>query len=173
MDANKVYQWQRDAYTISTDPALLDLNAMYAYLSRSYWSPGIPREVMERAVRHSLPFGLYDESAHRAQVGFARVVTDYASFAYLADVYVLSEYRGHGLGVWLIDCVLNCPALQSLRSFWLATRDAHALYSKFGFTNPIDPTRLMVKGFDAAWRDESLVAEPPDPSRVAGWLNKK
>jgi GNAT superfamily N-acetyltransferase len=120
----------RGDYSISTDPGRLDLAAVHAYLTRSYWSPGVPAEVVARAVRGSLCFGLY----HRGgQVGFARVVTDAATFAYLGDVYVLEEHRGRGLSKWLMETVLAHPSLQGLRRFVLVTRDAHGLYERFGF----------------------------------------
>jgi GNAT superfamily N-acetyltransferase len=123
-------EWKRNGLVVSTDPARLDVDAIHTYLTRAYWCEGIPRDIVERAVRHSLCFGLFDGAA---QVGLARVVTDYAVFAYLCDVYVLESHRGRGLGRWLIECVLAHPQLQGLRRFNLATRDAHGLYSQFGF----------------------------------------
>jgi len=120
------------AYEISPDQQRLDLNAIHAYLTRSYWSPGIPLEVVKRAVRNSLCFGVY-ESVSGAQVGFARVVTDYATFAYLCDVYVLEEHRGHGLGKRMMREVMAHPALTGARRAMLATRDAHGLYAQEGF----------------------------------------
>jgi GNAT superfamily N-acetyltransferase len=120
----------RGDYEISTDPARLDVSAMHAFLTTSYWSPEIPLETVERAARASLCFGLYHEGR---QVGLARVITDGASFAYLCDVYVLEAHRGHGLGRWLMEVVLAHPALQGLRRFALITRDAHWLYERLGF----------------------------------------
>src|SRR5262245_12141742 len=109
-----VVEAERGEYTVSTDPVRLGVAAVHAFLSRSYWSPGVPTEVVARAVRGSLCFGLY----HRErQVGFARVITDGATFAYLCDVYVLEEHRGRGLGSWLIEAVVSHPALQGLRRF--------------------------------------------------------
>jgi GNAT superfamily N-acetyltransferase len=119
-----------DGYEISTDPARLDLPAIHAYLTRSYWSPGIPLEIVERAARNSLCFGVY---ANGAQVGFTRVVTDYATFAYLCDVYVLEEHRGRGLSKWMMREVMAHPALADARRAMLATRDAHGLYEQSGF----------------------------------------
>lgn len=121
-----------NAYEISIDPARLDAAAIHAYLTRSYWSPGIPAGIVERALRNSLCFGVY-ERASRAQVGFARVVTDHATFCYLCDVYVLEEHRGHGLGKWLLREVMAHPALTGARRVMLATRDAHGLYRQTGF----------------------------------------
>ncbi|MEZ5967274.1 MAG: GNAT family N-acetyltransferase [Planctomycetota bacterium] len=120
----------RGEFTISTDPARLDLAAVHAFLASSYWSTGIPATTLARAAAQSLSFGLF----HREhQIGFARVVTDRATFAYLCDVYVLDHYRGRGLGTWLMQTVVAHPELQGLRRFVLVTRDAHALYTRFGF----------------------------------------
>jgi len=129
-------------YEISTDPARLDVTAIHAYLTRSYWSPGIPIEVVERALRQSLCFGVY-ESAGGAQVGLARVVTDYATFAYLCDVYVLEEHRGHGLGKRMMRELMAHPALSGARRVMLATRDAHGLYAGFGFLEAGAAKNLM------------------------------
>ncbi|HEU4995361.1 MAG TPA: GNAT family N-acetyltransferase [Gemmatimonadaceae bacterium] len=130
----------RGEYRISTDPARVDVAAVHAFLSTSYWAEGIPREVVARAIAGSLPFSLFHG---KTQVGFARVVTDRATFAYLADVYVLEAHRGRGLAVWLIETVMAHPDLQGLRRFSLATRDAHGLYARFGFKPVAAPERLM------------------------------
>jgi len=135
-----------DAYEISTDPSRLDVDAMHAYLTRSYWSPGIPRETVERAVRHSLCFGVYERAGGR-QVGLARVVTDHATFAYLCDVYVLEDHRGHGLGKRLIEAVMAHPALTGARRAMLATRDAHGLYRKLGWSELPDPAIFLQRHF--------------------------
>jgi GNAT superfamily N-acetyltransferase len=128
-------------YTISTDQTRLDAGLIHRYLSGdSYWARGVPLEVVERAIRHSLCFGLYQ---HDRQVGFARVVTDSATFAYLADVFIVPGHRGIGLGKRLIAAVMGHPDLQGLRRFMLATRDAHGLYQPFGFTAPRNPQVLM------------------------------
>jgi ribosomal protein S18 acetylase RimI-like enzyme len=119
-------------YQICADPARLDVDAIHAYLTRSYWSPGIPRDIVERAIRHSLCVGAY-AAAGGAQVGFTRVVTDYATFAYLCDVYVLEQHRGHGLGKRMMREVMSLPALTGARRVMLATRDAHGLYRQYGF----------------------------------------
>ena len=129
-------------YEISTDPARLDATAIHAYLTRSYWSPGIPIGIVERALRHSLCFGLY-ESASGAQVGLARVVTDYATFAYLCDVYVLEEHRGLGLAKRMMREMMAHPALSGARRVMLATRDAHGLYAGFGFLEAGAAKNLM------------------------------
>ena len=117
-------EWTRGEYLISTDPHRLDLATIHAFLARAYWSVGLPREVLERAVEHSLVFGLYRAAG---QIGFARVVTDHATFAYLADVFVLEAFRGHGLGKWLVEVAVTLPELQGLRRWLLATADAHGL----------------------------------------------
>ena len=129
-------------YEISTDPARLDITAMHAYLTRSYWSPGIPLATVERAARHSLCFGLY-QRATGAQVGLTRVVTDHATFAYLCDVYVLEEHRGHGLGKLMMRTVMAHPALTGARRTMLGTRDAHGLYRQFGFSDAAGTRVLM------------------------------
>lgn len=129
-------------YEISTDPARLDVVAMHAYLTRSYWSPGIPFEVVGRAARHSLCFGLF-EKAGGGQVGLTRVVTDHATFAYLCDVYVLEEHRGRGLGKFMMRTVMAHPALRGARRAMLGTRDAHGLYARYGFQPPPDDGVLM------------------------------
>jgi GNAT superfamily N-acetyltransferase len=131
---------RRGRYEVTADPARLDLDVIHGFLASSYWSPGIPRATVERAIAGSLNFGLY---ADDVQIGFARVVTDRATFAYLADVFVLPEHRGAGLGVWLVECVLAHPALAGLRRFTLATRTAHSLYTRFGFTALAHPEWQM------------------------------
>jgi GNAT superfamily N-acetyltransferase len=129
-----------NTYDISTDPSRLQLDAIHAYLARSDWSPGVPRAVVARAAANSLCFGVYQADA---QVGFARVVTDKATFAYLADVYVLEEHRGRGLSKRLVATILAHPELQGLRRFLLATADAHGLYAQFGFKVVTAPERMM------------------------------
>jgi len=136
-----IIQNQRDGYVISTDKDKLDVAAIHAYLARSYWSPGIPKAVVEKAIAGALCFGLFAEKGN--QVGFARAITDSATFAYLADVYVLEEHRGKGLGKWIVETILAHPSLQGLRRILLATRDAHTLYAQFGFEPLANPESLM------------------------------
>ena len=138
-------EWRRGHYRISTDPALIDVDLVHRFLrDDSYWSRGISRDVVARSIEHSLAFGLYEESgAALVQAGFARAITDYATFAYLADVFVLPEHRGDGLGVWLIECVRAHPQLHGLRVWRLATADAHGLYEKHGFRAQAHPERMM------------------------------
>jgi GNAT superfamily N-acetyltransferase len=136
-------EWSRDDYRITTDIAEFDFNVVHHYLSEiAYWSPGISREQVERAARHSLAFGLF----HRGtQIGYARAITDTVSFAYLADVFVLPERQRGGLGIWLMECVMAHPDLQGLRKMLLTTSSAHTLYARFGFVVPADPEKLMEK----------------------------
>jgi GNAT superfamily N-acetyltransferase len=140
MLASMHYERRRDDYLISTDKALLDRSTIHQFLAQTYWSPGIPPEIVDRALDNSLAFGVYKDGA---QVGLARVVTDYATFAYIADVFILPPYRGQGLSVWLVESVLAHPDLQGLRRWLLATRDAHELYRKHGFESLTMPERFM------------------------------
>jgi GNAT superfamily N-acetyltransferase len=126
-----------DGYVVSTDPVRLDIDRIHQFLSTAYWSTGIPRDVLERSIANSLPFGLYATLGEQA--GFARVVTDRATYAYLGDVYVEKAHRGRGLGKFLVACVLAHPELQGLRRWALATADAHSLYGRHGFTPPANP----------------------------------
>jgi GNAT superfamily N-acetyltransferase len=128
------------AYEFSTDPARLDVDAIHAFLTQSYWSPGIPRATVARAIANSLCFGVFWQGQ---QVGFARVITDKTTFAYLCDVYVLEAHRGHGLAKQLMEHVTKHPDLQGLRRMMLATRDAHGLYAQYGFTPLAAPDRIM------------------------------
>jgi GNAT superfamily N-acetyltransferase len=127
-------------YEISTDRARLDVDAIHAFLTQSYWSPGIPRATVERAIANSLCFGAFWQGQ---QVGFARVVTDKTTFAYLCDVYVLDAHRGRGLAQQMMTLVVQHPDLQGLRRMMLATRDAHGLYAKFGFKPLAAPDLIM------------------------------
>ena len=124
-------EWQKEDYTISTDKERINVAAVHAFLTTSYWAKGIPVETVRRSIEGSMAFGVYHGDA---QVGFARVITDGATFAYLADVFIAEDHRGRGLSAWLMECILSHPDLQGLRRFLLATRDAHGLYRKFGFS---------------------------------------
>ena len=135
-------EWRHGDYIISTERSRLDLDVIHGFLTHSYWSPGIPRETVERAIQHSLPFGLY---LGAAQVGFARVITDFTSFGYLADVFILEEHRGKGLSKWMMQVLFSHPELQGFRRWMLATRDAHGLYQKVGFTPLAVRERFMEK----------------------------
>jgi len=129
-----------DALEISTDPSRFDLDVVHGYLSRSYWAKGIPRSTVERSMAGSLCFGAF---AGGRQIGFARVITDRATFAYLADVFVVEEHRGHGVASRLMEAIQAHPELQGLRRWLLVTRDAHPLYEKFGFRSLAHPEWLM------------------------------
>lgn len=129
------------SYTISDDPARLDLHAIHAYLNRAYWSPGIPLGIVERAVRNSLCIGAYDRAD--AQVGLVRLISDYATFCYVGDVYVLEDHRGHGLSKAMLAMAVGHPRLQGLRRWSLVTADAQGLYRQFGFTAVAQPERHM------------------------------
>jgi GNAT superfamily N-acetyltransferase len=135
------HQWQREDYTISTDQTRLDLDVIHDYLDKSsYWATGRSIETVKRSIENSINFGLYKSEK---QIGFARVITDYATFAWLADVFVLDSFRGQGLGKWLVEVILSHPELQRFRRWVLATKDAHELYRRFGFTELTRPERWM------------------------------
>lgn len=119
-----------EGYTISTDKKLLDIEVIHGFLSQSYWAQGIPMDIVRRSIEHSMCFGVYFQGK---QIGFARVVTDHATFGYLADVFILPEHRGKGLSKSLMKEIFDHPQLQGLRRFCLGTRDAHKLYEQFGF----------------------------------------
>lgn len=136
----QIIRIQKDNFTISTDPTKLDLDAIAEMLTRAYWASGRPRERTERAIKNSLVFGLY---AGDKQIGLARVVSDYAVFAYLCDVFIHEDYRSHGLGKWLIETVMTHPDLQGLRRWTLATSDAHGLYRQFGWNDLQNPDKWM------------------------------
>lgn len=136
----KIFEVKREKFTISTDAARLDLDAICDFLSRSYWAKERPRERIERSLANSLVFGLYDGEK---QIGLARVVTDYATFAWLCDVFIDDVYRGKSLGKWLMQTIHSHPDLQGLRRWLLATRDAHGLYSQFGWKPLEHPERWM------------------------------
>jgi GNAT superfamily N-acetyltransferase len=132
--------WRRGRHRITTDPGEIDLDAVHGFLTASYWASGISRERVERSIDGSMPFSLFDDDR---QVGFARVISDRTTFAYLADVFVVEDSRGQGLGVWLIETIMTHPQLQGLRRWFLATRDAHSLYERFGFGPLVNPERMM------------------------------
>lgn len=140
----------RDRFTISTDPARLDIDAVVDMLSRAYWAIGRPRERTEHAIRNSLVFGVYDGER---QIGVARVVTDYSIFAYLCDVFIHEDYRAHGLGKWLIQAIMDHPDLAGMRRWVLVTSDAHGLYRQYGFTSLDDPEQWM-QNFKPVWEEK-------------------
>jgi GNAT superfamily N-acetyltransferase len=135
--------FHKKGFQISTDQGLLDFKMIYKFLSKdSYWAQGIPAETLKKAIANSLCFGVYKQNT---QVGLARVVTDKATFAYICDVFILSDFRGIGLSKWLIQTIVEHPELQGLRRWSLATADAQGLYSLFGFTQISRPERWMEK----------------------------
>lgn len=130
----------KENYTISTDKSKLDLSVIHGFLSTSYWAEDIPVKIVLKAIDNSLCFGVYHENK---QVGFARVISDYTTFAYLADVFIVESERGKGLSKWLMECILKHKQLQGLRNFCLLTRDAHSLYAQYGFENLAKPQNFM------------------------------
>ncbi len=135
------HEWQRGDFEISDDRARLDIKVIHNFIStKSYWGTGRDVSVVQRSIDNSLPFGIYKNGE---QIGFARVVTDYATFAWLADVFILESHRGQGLSKWLVEVILEHPALQGFRRWVLATKDAHELYRKYGFQDLKRPERWM------------------------------
>jgi GNAT superfamily N-acetyltransferase len=133
-------EWRRGDLLVTTDPARLDLDAICAFIARSYWAPKRTRDVIARSLQHSIGFGVF---VGARPVGFARVISDRATYAYLCDVFVDESHRGTGVATFLMECVKDHPALQGLERWSLATRDAHALYRKFGFQELLHPERQM------------------------------
>jgi GNAT superfamily N-acetyltransferase len=142
-------EWRRGEYFISTDQSRLDLAVVHGFLTTSYWAAGIPLDIVKKSIEHSLNFGVY---WGEQQVGFARVITDYATFAYIGDVFILEEFRGRGLSKWLMEVIADHPELQGLRRWLLLTRDAQGLYEKTGFVRPKTPERYMEKYFTDAYK---------------------
>ena len=141
MNSDAIIEHRRGEFVIGTDPARLDLDVIHGFLTNCYWAKGIPREVVARSIEQALCFGVYDSSG--AQVGFARVISDFATVAYVGDVFILDSHRGRGLGKWLMESITEHPALQGLRRWILTTRDAHRLYEQVGFTPVKFPERYM------------------------------
>ena len=133
--------WSKGDYEISTDPARIDIGMVHEFLINSYWAKGIPLETVRRSIENSISFGVYHG---QQQVGFARIISDQATFAYLADVFIFPAYSGRGLSRWLMECIIAYPDLQGLRRWMLATQDAHGLYAKFGFT-PIKSSEFWME----------------------------
>ena len=121
----------KNQFTITTEKEKFDIEFIHSFLTRSYWAEGISKEVIKRSIEGAMCFGLFENDK---QIGFARMITDKATFAYLADVFIIEEYRGRGLSKWLMEVIMSHPSLQGLRRMMLATKDAHGLYEKFGFT---------------------------------------
>jgi GNAT superfamily N-acetyltransferase len=155
-------EWRRGEFTLTTDPARIDVDAVHAFLARSYWADGIPRDVVARSIEHSLCFALLHGGG---LVGFARVITDRATFGYLGDVYVLDAYRGRGLATWMMEVVHAHPDLQGFRRWVLLTRDAHGLYRKAGYAPLAAPDRYMERRRPNAYATKTPGAgsSPGDP----------
>ncbi len=134
------YELKRGSFQITTDRSRMQIDTIHRFLQKSYWAAKRTQEVIRKSIDHSLPFGIF---AGEKQVGFARVVTDFATFAWIADVFVDEEFRGQGLSKWLMESMMGHPELQGLRRWVLATKDAHSLYSQFGFTSLNKPERWM------------------------------
>jgi GNAT superfamily N-acetyltransferase len=140
VESEQTKEYRKGQFTISTDRSLIDLNVVHGFLTASYWAEGIPRDLVARSVENSLCFGLF---AAGEQIGFARAISDYSTYAYIADVFVLESFRRRGLGRWLMECILQHPRLQGLRRWSLVTRDAHSLYAGFGFRPLKKPQNYM------------------------------
>jgi GNAT superfamily N-acetyltransferase len=145
-------EWQRGEYSISTDKTRLDLEVIHGFLATSYWAAGRSVETIRQSIENSSPFGVYKGER---QIGFARVITDFATFAWIADVFIVGEFRGQGLSKWLMDVIINHPELQGFRRWVLATKNAHELCRKFGFTELKLPERWME-------RHDANTQEQPD-----------
>ena len=133
---------QKDSFTISTNKEKLNISYIHQFLAQSYWAENIPIEIVQRSIEGAVCFGVYDVEQ---QIGFARVITDKATFAYLADVFIDERYRGRGLSKWLMKTIMSHPELQGFRNWFLGTRDAHGLYAQFGFRPLENPERIMRK----------------------------
>ncbi len=140
-----VQEYHRGEFVIITDRERLNLDVIHRFLTECYWARGIPREVVARSIENSMCFGVYSDGK---QLGFARVISDYATYAYIGDVFVLEPYRGHGLGNWLMRCIMEHPRLQGLRRWSLVTGDTHGLYAQFGFT-PLKASEKYMELYDA------------------------
>jgi len=153
-------EWKKDGFIISVDPHRLQIDEIFAFLSQTYWAKKRSRELLERAIRHSFCFGLFEGAGK--QVGFARVITDHATYGYLADVYILEDYRGRGLATWLLKTIMAHPELKTLRRWSLVTNDAHRLYHRLGFTDLQRPDRHL----------EKAIPHPDDAGPLSSSLRK-
>jgi len=142
-------EYKKENYLVSTDKSKLNIIIIHSYLSRSYWSENIPQETVKKAIENSLCFGVYNNNI---QIGFARVISDYTTFAYLADVFILEKERGKGLSKFLMECILKHKQLQGLRNFCLMTKDAHSLYARYGFKNIPQPENFMANKIENPYK---------------------
>ena len=147
------HEWRQGEYLITTLKERLDIATIHGFLTTSYWAAGIPFDTVKRSIEHSLNFGLFQNDQ---QIGFARVITDYTTFAYLADVFVLEPFRGRGLSKWLMQVIIAHSELQGLRKWVLFTRDAHGLYTQVGYTSLAKPERAMERNFPDIYRQAGV-----------------
>ena len=151
------YEYQKDGFSIDTNPDLLDIDMIHDFVSQSYWAHGIPKDLVIKAIRHSFCFGLYD---HGKQIGFARLITDFTTEADVCEIFVLKPYQGRGLGTWLMECVISCPSLKGIRTLSLGTADAHEFYKKLGFRVVGEcPNRMQIL-YERPW----FIRECPESS---------
>jgi GNAT superfamily N-acetyltransferase len=152
---------ERGDYWVSNDRALLDFGVIHDFMRQSYWSPGIPRALVEQAAAHSTPFGLYRRTGpdRHEQIGYMRILSDFTALAYLMDVFVLETFRGQGLGRWMVQTAMADAAFQDVRSWMLVTRDAHELYRRLGFSE-VDPGRYMRRAVTPGWLVPAEGASP-------------
>lgn len=136
----KIINYTKGGFTVTTDKEKIDIDILHNFLNQSYWANGRTIQTIVTSIENSLCFSMFKGEK---QIGFARVITDYATFAYLCDVYIEEDYRGNGLGIWMLECILNYPNLLDLKKWLLATRDAHELYRKFGFYSLPNPEKYM------------------------------
>lgn len=136
----KIINYTKGGFTVTTDKEKIDIDILHNFLNQSYWANGRTKQTIVTSIENSLCFSMFKGEK---QIGFARVITDYATFAYLCDVYIEEDYRGNGLGIWMLECILNYPNLLDLKKWLLATRDAHELYRKFGFYSLSNPEKYM------------------------------
>lgn len=136
----KIINYTKGGFTVTTDKEKIDIDILHNFFNKSYWANGRTKQTIIASIENSLCFSMFKGEK---QIGFARVITDYATFAYLCDVYIEEDYRGNGLGIWMLECILNYPNLLDLKKWLLATRDAHELYRKFGFSSLVNPEKYM------------------------------
>jgi len=158
--SDHIIEQRRGEFLLSTDPGRLDVSLIHSFLTECYWAKGIPLEVVARSIQNSLCFGIYENGK---QVGFARVISDFATFAYIGDVFIIESFRGHGLGKWIMQSIMQHPRLQALRRWSLLTRDAHGLYTQFGFT-PLESSERYMEIHN---RDVYCATHPSNPAIIS------
>lgn len=164
-----IHEWTRENYRVSTDRTRLNFDVIHEYLTHSYWSPGITRDLVETAAENSMCFGVYEASdAEWSQVGYARMVTDFARFAYLVDVFILETHQEKGLGTWMMECIMSCTEFADVSTFLLFTQDAHGLYRKVGYNVPKQYRSIMTHTRERPWYRPSEILSPANPP----WKNE-